>query len=75
MSDELIISAGAHKGPVCGCLTRLRAHMLRNDENGMPATDYRSGAAVIFTRRCNPVGRFPPMILASFCPFCGDAYA
>lgn len=71
MSGEAILSAPI-KEPVCGCLNLLRVEM--RTTNGTPGLHRPTGAAMIYMRRVDPAGPLPPMVMASFCPFCGDAY-
>ena len=71
--DNLSISTReVCRGPSCSCLGLL--YGLVSKENGAPGRDRESGAALLYIRRLKYDGPQPPMIAASFCPLCGDAY-
>jgi hypothetical protein len=67
-----VIATDPAKGPVCGCLERLRRTL--RAQNGEPGTCRQTGAVFVFVRRIDREQPAPPMLAASFCPFCGEAY-
>ena len=70
--DTEIVDAPTAKSPVCGCMNRLREAM--RGHNGAPGVHRRTGAAMVYIRKLEHQAEPAPMMKASFCPICGEAY-
>jgi hypothetical protein len=74
VTHELVQHEDVIKGPVCGCLMILRRNL--RSTGWKPAEEHRTGSAILYVQRLpeGPITR-TPVIVASFCPLCGEAYA
>jgi hypothetical protein len=72
VDGQLLDDTAPRRTPRCACLDRLATEL--KPHNGVPGKAHRSGAAFVYVRRLDPGGALPPGVIASFCPFCGEAY-